>query len=231
MPDWTVERARGGAGALHARGVPATLGGGRRVEVLEPTAPALVLGSAQRDVADTDACTAEGVEVVRRQSGGGAVLVEPEGLLWVDVLIAVDDPLWTGDVSASARWLGAAWSEALRGVGGVDAPTVHEGSMCLNRWGRLVCFAGLGPGEVTDGAGGPKVVGIAQRRTRHGARFQCAVALGWDPLRLTGLLRFASDAERAGAAADLSRPGVVRPVDPGLRDGLLAAFHAALPRH
>jgi lipoate-protein ligase A len=35
---------------------------------------------------------------------------------------------------------------------------------------------------------GSKVVGISQRRTRRHARFQCAVSLAWDPIRLLELL-------------------------------------------
>ena len=45
--------------------------------------------------------------------------------------------------------------------------------MACTGWCPLVCFAGVGPGEVL--AGGRKLVGISQRRTRAGARFQCAV--------------------------------------------------------
>lgn len=231
MADWSVERACGGAGTLHERGVPATLGTSRLVEVLDADRPALVLGSTQRDsVADLPACAAAGVDVVHRQSGGGAVLVDPAGMLWVDVLIGVDDPLWHADVRRSTRWLGEVWATAIRSAGGVDEATVHEGSMCLNRWGRLVCFAGLGPGEVTVGTGGPKVVGISQRRTRHGARFQCAVPFAWDPARITSLLAFGSADERQVAEADLAQPGVVHPVEPGRRTALLEAFLAALPR-
>ena len=230
MADWSVERACGGAGTLHERGVPATLGTSRLVEVLDADRPALVLGSTQRDtVADEAACIAAGVDVVHRQSGGGAVLVDPAEMLWVDVLIGVADPLWNADVSRSTRWLGEVWATALRSTGAVDEATVHEGSLCLNRWGRLVCFAGLGPGEVTVGVGGPKVVGISQRRTRHGARFQCAVPLAWDAARITSLLAFDSTEERSVAAAELGQPGVVHPVDPSRRDALFDAFLAALP--
>lgn len=229
MADWPVERVCGGAGALHARGVPATLSH-RTIEILVVEGPALVLGSTQPDaVADAGACAAAGVEIVHRQSGGGAVLVEPAEMLWIDVVLPAADPLWVDDVGRSAGWLGQVWARALRAVGDGGDPTVHEGSMCLNRWGRLVCFAGLGPGEVTDGVGGPKVVGISQRRTRAGARFQCAVPFAWDGARIASLLRFDSGEEQTRAAADLSAAGVVRPVDPARRDALVAAFQASLP--
>ena len=79
---------------------------------------------------------------------------------------------------------------------------MHEGTLRTTRWSRLVCFAGLGPGEVT--VGGAKVVGIAQRRTRAGARFQCALLHRWDPVAVTALLALGPD-DRSQAAADLGR--------------------------
>jgi lipoate---protein ligase len=211
--------------------VPAATSAVRRtIEVFEPSVPALVLGSTQSpDVVDTSACDEAGVEVVRRRSGGGAVLVDPATTLWVDAVLPAGDELWVDDVGHAGAWLGAVWAAALRTVGAVDDPVVHEGAICLSRWGRLVCFAGLGPGEVTVGRGGPKVVGVSQRRTRSGARFQCAVPFAWRPEAIVGLLRWPSAAERAEALVDLSRPEVVYALDPAWRSGVLDAFLAALP--
>jgi hypothetical protein len=92
-------------------------------------------------------------------------------------------------------------------------------------WGQLVCFAGLGPGEVTAGLGGAKVVGISQRRTRAGARFQCAVPLAWDPGRLAALLAL-GDRDRHQLVADLA--GAVAPLDPGEAEAALERFLAAV---
>ena len=50
----------------------------------------------------------------------------------------------------------------------------------------MVCFDGLGPGEVTSR--GAKVVGVSQRRTRLAARFQTSLYLRHDPVRLVALL-------------------------------------------
>lgn len=179
----------------------------REVWVGESTRPALVLGSAQRDdVVDRDACARAGVEVVRRRSGGGAVLVEPGSLLWVDVLLPADDPLWEHDVGLAFLWLGEAWAGALADSGAVA--TVHRGPLVRTRWSDIVCFGGLGSGELTDPTG-RKVLGISQRRTRAGARFQCAVLRTWEPAALVALLaltaqeREMATAELAGAAAGL----------------------------
>lgn len=217
---WPVERLSGTAADIHARPLPT--GGARLVTVLAAVRPALVLGSTQRDdVVDADAAAAAGIDLVRRRSGGGAVLVDPSTTVWIDVDLPVGDPLWTDDVGRSFGWLGQAWAEALRSLG-LDA-AVNPGGMCTTSWSRLVCFAGLGAGEVT--VGGVKAVGLAQRRTRHGARFQTAVNLVWDPVPLLGLLAL-DPAERARASRDL-RDAVV--AVPGPAEWVVAAFLAALP--
>lgn len=175
----------GSAGAFHGRPLGDVLV--RSVQSFEVDGPALVLGSAQReDVVDRAACDAAGVEVVRRRSGGGAVLVEPGGLVWVDVEVPRGDPLWDDDVGRATWWLGACWAGALADLGLGDLQ-VHRGGLVRTTWSDLVCFAGLGPGELTD-ASGAKALGISQRRTRAGARFQCAVPLRWEPERLATLL-------------------------------------------
>ncbi|MEY2402867.1 MAG: lipoate---protein ligase [Acidimicrobiaceae bacterium] len=132
-----------------------------------------------------------GIDVVRRRSGGGAVYVEPDGTLWVDVVVPRGDERWDDDVGRAAFWLGEAWAAA---VG--DSAVVHRGPMVRNEWSDLVCFAGLGPGEVT--IDGRKVVGISQRRTRELARFQCVAYERWDPGPLTTLVPDA-DLEVVGA--------------------------------
>lgn len=222
MTAWRVERVAGSAGELHARRLPEPLE--PSVWVLEVERPALVLGSTQSDdVVDHDATTAAGVEVVRRRSGGGAVLLRPGEVTWVDVLVPTDHPRAEPDVGKAFAWLGRAWAAAVaRSVLGAR-PEVHEGPLERTRWSGLVCFAGAGPGEVR--LGGAKVVGMAQRRTKGGALFQCAALLEWRPARLLERLALTAE-ERARAAGELV--GVARglEVDP---DGLVAALLDRLP--
>jgi lipoate---protein ligase len=187
--------------------------------------PALVLGSTQPDgVVDRDRAAAAGVDVVRRRSGGGAVLVRPGEVAWVDVLVPAGDPLWQADVGKAFGWLGRAWADSLSSLG-VDGTAVHEGGMVSGPWSSLVCFAGLGPGEVT--VQGRKAVGLSQRRTRAGALFHCAALVEWDPSALVDLLALPSDG-RAEAAAEVSSVAVGLVRRGATADNLVRSFVKAL---
>ena len=201
MPGWAVERVSASPATLHERAAPAT--GRRLVRVCRATGPALVIGSAQpRDHVDEARARAAGVPVVRRRSGGGAVLVDADGPVWVDVSIPAGDPLWEDDVGLAFGWVGQVWVRALVEVG-VAGATAHEGALQVTPWSSRVCFAGLGPGEVT--LGGRKVVGISQRRTREGALFQTACLLQWDPAPLVEWLGL-EGAEVGDVAVAVDRP-------------------------
>ena len=170
----TVERRRGGAAELHRLDPFASDGTGSgapvRVWVCEPRRPALVLGSRQRrDVVDAAWCARLGVEIVERRSGGGAVLVDPDDALWIDLVAragAVPD-----DVRGSMVWAGEIWLDAMVASGAdPGAFEIHRGGLVETPWSGLVCFAGVGPGEVLHQ--GRKLVGLSQRRTRYGVRIQ-----------------------------------------------------------
>jgi len=136
----------------------------------EVTAPALVLGSTQPDThADPARAVAGGYEIVRRRSGGGSVWLAPGAQVWVDVWLPAGDPWWDDDVARAAVPVGEAWRSALEVVGLGDSFHVHHGGVESRPWSALVCFAGIGPGEVLDGDG-RKWVGISQRRTRDWIR-------------------------------------------------------------
>lgn len=196
MSGWHVEHHRGSAAELHALEVPD--GAVPSVWVLEATGPAVVLGSTQpAEVVDAEAAAAAGVAVVRRRSGGGAVWVAPGDPHWVDVVVPRDHRLWTDDVGRAFLPVGRAWQQALASLD-IGGTWLHEGRLACGPLGGTVCFAGRGPGEVL--LGDAKVVGISQRRTRAGARFQCAVPVRWDPAPLAALLRDPVDADALAAA-------------------------------
>lgn len=213
-------RERTSAAELHHRDLPTHR---RAIHLVEVTAPALVLGSTQPDEdVDRLAADAEGIEVVRRRSGGGAVLLVPDGQVWVDVIVPRHDPLWDDDVARATHWLGAAWASALS-ESGIPGGTVHRGAMISTALSPVVCFASLGPGEVSvDGA---KCVGISQRRTREAARFQCSIPFTWDADLHVRLL--SPGLARVGVAAGDVAGLAVRTVPPA---ELLDALLAAIPR-
>lgn len=101
------------------------------------------------------------------------MLLVPEQMVWIDVVIPRSDPWWRDDVAEAAEPVGEAWCGVLGHLG--RHGVVHRGALRSTPWSRTLCFAGVGPGEVL--VGGRKVVGLAQRRTRAGACFQCAVPL------------------------------------------------------
>ena len=194
-----IER-RATAATLHAL----TIGESARPEIWwqHVTSEALVLGSTQHadEVVDRAACSAAGVDVVQRRSGGGAVLLVPGEMTWIDVIVPAGAPGWAADVHAPMRWIGAHLAAVLAPLLAGRAITVHGGGMVQTAWSSLVCFDGLGPGEVS--VDGHKLIGISQRRTRAAARLQCSWYHAYEPDRLTGLL-----------AADRRPPhGALRPL-------------------
>lgn len=217
MQSVRVEEFVGRAGDFHARELPDD----RAVHVwwFETDVEAIVLGSTQSDaVIDAEMCRRSGVDIVRRRSGGGVVHLTKSGIAWLDVVIPVEHPLWDRDVTTSSFWLGEAWIEALSSFG-IEGLHQHRDRLERSVTSDLVCFAGKGPGEVflDDGA---KVVGISQRRTRSHARFQCAVSLKWDPVRLLELLN-----EPKPDLADLLNAGSSISVD---REQLIARTTASV---
>ena len=217
---WFIEEHRGPAGDHVRRPEPPE----RTVRFLDVNGPALLLGSTQPEAhVDAVAARRAGVEVARRRSGGGAVLVAPGATLWCDIAIPSADPLWSPDVGRAFHWLGEVWVAALDRLG-LEAAW-HDGPMVNTTWSRHVCFAGLGPGEVT--VEGRKVIGLSQRRTRGVALFQCCALLRWEPEGLVGLLDLASG-ERALAAAAVAdaAAGIGAGRGSELRNALVAVLPA-----
>jgi lipoate---protein ligase len=226
---WRVERQHGPAAFLHQGSVAGTAGAerpARLARILQVDRPAVILGSSQPESdVDLDAAAAAGVEVVRRRSGGGAVLVDSRALIWIDLLIPAGDPLWEADVQRATWWVGHTWAAALEGIGaGGGRPTVWRNGMRQTTWSKRVCFAGLAPGEVS--VSGKKVVGISQRRTRRAALFQTAALLSWDPDALLLLLSL-DDGERSRAGAELR--AAATGIGPQYARALTDAMVAALP--
>ena len=194
MPSWRIEHlVDGDVGAFHAR----PLGDERSATFFQVRSPTLELGSSQRDQSiDADAAARRGIDVARRRSGGGGVLLWPREHVWLDLEIPASDALWSDDIGRATWWVGELWRAALAPF--TPLATVHIGPLQRTRWSDDICFAGVGPGEVL--VGNAKLVGVSQRRTRLAARFQTMVHLRWRPDVVAALV---SDAPPTEAVAPL----------------------------
>jgi lipoate---protein ligase len=214
---YRLVRSRSTAADFHGRAVLDSAP--REIWQHDVTAAALVLGSTQdRSVVDLDACRRAGVDVVRRRSGGGAVLLVPGEVTWIDVIIPSGAPGWSDDVHGPMVWFGRHLAEVITTLTGADI-AVHDAAMRTSPWSTHVCFDGVGAGELL--LEGRKLVGISQRRTRHAARLQCCWYSSYAPESLVQLL----DPANRPAAIDLA-PVATLPA--ALADTIVAALADAL---
>jgi lipoate-protein ligase A len=164
--------------------------------------PCLSLGYAQRAAGTIDlaVCQTMGYDVVRRPTGGRAVLHIDE--LAYSVTVRRDDPRVAGGVMASYQSL----SEGL--LGGLRRLGLHASRARPSRrehgGGRTAaCFDLPSHAEIT--AGGKKLVGSAQVRRRGVVLQHGALPLEGDITRIVGVLRFTGEDQRARLAMRLAR--------------------------
>jgi len=176
---WKLYTEYVSAGEQHGRDLVAE----RAVWDVHITQKAMVLGSRQDEsLLNAELCNRDEIEIVRRRSGGGIVFLAPGEHVWLDVVIPRGDVLWNDDVAKASWWLGDVWVQTLNALGENNV-SVHHESLSSDAWGDLLCFAGVGPGEVARQSAESlsKFVGISQRRTRDYARFQCTIYTKWNP--------------------------------------------------
>jgi len=140
---------------------------------------ALVLGRSQRpSAAILERAGEEGIDVVVRSSGGGAVIAGP----WMcshTVLVPPDHDFVRLSLPRGYEVIGDAWRRAL-GRHGIPtdmaprAPAVPADAADAKRW---VCFGGLSCGELV-GPDNRKIVGLAQVRRRNGVAICAGLLLG-----------------------------------------------------
>jgi lipoate-protein ligase A len=172
-------------------------------------APALSLGYRQAAPAWLPRCAELGVEVVRRVTGGGAVLHAAD--LTYAVVAPPGTPFLPDDLAGSYAWIRARLLEGLQSAGfAARAARARAGAARLD-----LCFAGATGYEVE--LEGRKLIGSAQRRG----------ALG---LLQHGSIRIADDTALYRA---LTGDSPAPPPPPGLdakvlREALLRSFEIAL---
>ncbi len=178
--------------AVAAELVPPTL----RLYAWEP--PCLSLGQAQScGEVDWEACAARGYTVVRRPTGGRAILHTDE--LTYSVTAREDEPRVQGGIVESYRRLSEGLIEGLRlmGVPGIEAH--HPEQSANNTAQGPVCFEVPSTYEVT--VAGKKLVGSAQVR-REGVMLQHGtLPLTGDITRICDVLTAHPDPLRVRARA------------------------------
>jgi len=195
--------------------------------------PCLSLGRGQpaSDV-DVAACCAGGVNVVRRPTGGRAILHTDE--LTYSVALLQSDLRAEGGVVESYRRLSEGLLAGLRslGVDAVQAAGQHRPSSEQ----KAICFETSSAYEIT--AGGRKLVGSAQWRARGGVLQHGSLPLCGDLSRIVSYLAL-SDEQRAaercslGACAltleeALGRPTSFEQTAVALAAGLASALNLTL---
>lgn len=187
-------------------------------------APTIVLGRGQRTLALVDGEH----PVAMRFSGGGAVWLSPD-VLSLDVLVPSDHPWFEDQLGAVFESVGRRWAQALSSLGIADLE-VYDGPSEARQRGTAreqllaaVCYATRGRGEVLWR--GRKLVGLAQRRRRHGAMVQCGLLRQWEPRHLlTRLGADPNDAQITRAAVGLSEISRQPPDDATIMRAVEAAF-------
>ncbi|CAG4901097.1 unnamed protein product, partial [Acidithrix sp. C25] len=137
----------------------------RSVFVSRLQRPAIILGSTQK-LSDDMVSKAKEIdfELVRRSSGGTGVIALPHECVWIDISFPVDDPLIEANVSRSFDLVARGWFDALSFLG-VSGLEVKGRPIVMDPLASQVCFTSKAPGEIL--VGGRKLVGMAQRRSRH----------------------------------------------------------------
>ncbi len=219
-------RAEGASACVTAAGFTAT---GSAGGTNGATADGGAAGGAGDGACEPDR-TFDRLPLVKRGAGGGAVLVGP-WLLSASLLLPLDDPRMAAvSVADSYRWLGEAMVAALASFG-VQARAVSPAQRIAApddlKW---ACFAGVAPWEIVvdDPATGVarKLVGFAQRRSRHGMLLALGALMQPAPWRAMARTLGYPDAQAdalAGTVIDLASVSP-QPVSNG-------AFLAALWPH
>lgn len=174
------------------------IGAGRSIPTLrlyswEPAC--LSLGYAQSiSEVDFDALHSKGWTIVRRPTGGKAILHTDE--LTYSVIAHPEEPRVAGSVLECYRRLSVALLKALQFLG-LDAQSDPNAATPQNGQGP-VCFEVPSNYEIT--VQGKKLIGSAQARKREGVLQHGSLPLYGDLTRITHVLKFSSELDRVEAA-------------------------------
>ena len=187
--------------------------------------PTLSLGYAQNAHQEVDlaACHAQGVAVVRRPTGGRAVLHDQEVTYSVVMPLALDDGPHT--ITEHYRRIGMALAAALQALGlPVHLARPQVRATLTRAPASPACFAALSRYALS--VAGKKLVGSAQKRAQRALLQHGSIPLWMDRQRLFQCLRVPSEHRAALVQAAYTTMSAVNEV--AARPVSLPALHAAL---
>ena len=190
--------------------------------------PCLSLGRSQPvEEVDLSRCRADGVEVVRRPTGGRAILHADE--LTYSVIFPEADPRAAGGIPETFRRFAQAFAAALRALGVPDVALAPPLDPRVRGEG-FVCFEVPTDSELT--VGGRKIMGSAQWRHRGVVLQHGSLPLDGDPGAIARYLRRGPDPERLRRRAITLREAVGHPVAfEAAAEAILIAFRELLNIH
>jgi lipoate-protein ligase A len=148
--------------------------------------PAVSLGYFQKTVQeiDVDFCRRAGIDIVRRPTGGKAVLHEHE--LTYSLVAAIDHPLFTADILETYRVISACMVDALKRLG-LAPEMASKGRSAAGTPLEGYCFAAPSKYELL--VDGRKICGSAQ--VRGGGTFlqHGSLLIDIDPVRAAAAMR------------------------------------------
>lgn len=133
---------------------------------------------------DIEYCTKMGYPVVRRQTGGRAVLHDSE--LTYSFSTLTDSSLFRGSLLENYAVISKAMVSGLR-LNGLDAKILLRKKRALGQK-NPACFKNVSYGEVT--IAGKKVIGSAQKRYRNGFLQHGSILLSFDAGELCRVLKY-----------------------------------------
>ena len=162
--------------------------------------PCLSLGYAQpiEDV-DPDRLDDQGWELVRRPTGGRAILHTDE--LTYAVIGPADEPRLAGSILESYRRLAGGLLKALQHLAVPAQSQAAQNAARPADRSEPICFEIPGSYEIT--VNGKKLIGSAQARKKNGVLQHGTLPLAGDLTRITQVLRYPNQAARQRAAMRL----------------------------
>ncbi len=199
---------------------------------------AIIMGCSQRpDEGQIRRSEEAGLAIIRRRSGGGAVLAGP-WMLSITVFIPPDHPVAQQNIIEVFSWLEQIWIDSLRACGvpcrGVDQAMIDNSKTISQQQDlKWACYASLSHGEIVSDDG-RKLVGLAQIRKRKGVALVSGLHLcpsDWsllssvvvdNPQPGDALERLNSDAQSlSGTAAETLLPDLINAFSERMPEGFI----------